>query len=116
MSLKASQRLHPLYGLRSSIRAAYRLLRTHTRDVAAQEGRPFNVMSLAPRAATHATRQRGLTATGEERVQQSAGASLAKKVQNVAKKVYASEAADASPTYFPGTPGSHTTTLVMDFT
>ena len=58
------------------------------RDVAAREGRPFNVMSLAPRAATHATRQRGLTATGEERVQQSAGASLAKKVRNVAKKVY----------------------------
>ena len=39
------------------------------RDVAAREGRPFNVMSLAPRAATHATRQRGFTATGEERIQ-----------------------------------------------
>ena len=57
------------------------------RDVAAREGRPFNVMSLAPRAATHASRQRGHTATGEERMQQSAGAGLAKKVRNVAKKI-----------------------------
>ena len=46
------------------------------------------MMSLAPRAATHATRQQGHTAAGEERMQQSAGASLAKKVRNVAKKVY----------------------------
>ena len=44
-------------------------------------------MSLAPRAATHASRQRGHTASGEERMQQSAGAGLAKKVRNVAKKV-----------------------------
>ena len=58
------------------------------RDVAAREGRPFNVTSLAPRAATHATCHRGHTSTGEERQQQSAGANLAKKVRNVAKKVY----------------------------
>ena len=57
------------------------------RDVAAREGRPFNVMSLAPRAATHASRQRGHTASGEERMQQSAGAGLAKKVRNVANKI-----------------------------
>ena len=56
------------------------------RDIAAREGRPFNVMSLAPRASTNASRQRGHTITGEDRLQQSAGANLAKKVRSMGKK------------------------------
>ena len=59
------------------------------RDIAAprlREGRPFNAMSLAPRASTNTIRQCGRASAGEDRLQQSVGANLAKTVRSLGKK------------------------------